>query len=175
MSGIGELINEGKSNYQGHFANNMNHGYGVYKWLAKDQVFAGYWAAGKQHGLGVLTKGKEEKHGLWVNGNRQCYFEEAQVKDIQAGKLDWQTLDAAKALTDEQKKDMKPHKFAAPADEGNLLAAMHAKNKQLFEPKPAAPAPAKPADDKKAPANPAAPAKEAAKPAAAAKTVAAPA
>lgn len=158
MNGVGELTFEGKSTYKGNFANNMNDGYGVYKWLTKDQSFAGYWAAGKQHGLGVLTKGKEVKYGLWVNGNRQCYFEEAQVKSISDGALDWQTLDAAKALTDEQRAEMKHHKFYEPAGLAVLLAAMHEKNKQLFVPKPAEPVRA--AEDKTAPANAASGAKE---------------
>jgi len=78
-------------------------------------------------------------------------------------------LDTVKALTDEQKLEMKHHKFYEPAGLDVRLREMHEKNKQLFVPKPAEPVRA--AEVKNAPANAASGAKEVAETSAPAVTV----
>ena len=71
MQGLGEFKTNKKSAYTGQFVNNVKDGYGVYEWLEKDKVYAGYWLKGKQHGLGTLTTAKtDRKYGLWLNGTR---------------------------------------------------------------------------------------------------------
>lgn len=43
MHGLGEFKIDKKSAYIGQFENNVKEGYGVYEWLEKDKVYAGYW------------------------------------------------------------------------------------------------------------------------------------
>lgn len=88
MQGFGVFKGDKKSAYTGHFENNVKNGYGVYEWLEKDKVYAGYWQNGKQHGLGTLTTAKtDKKFGLWLNGTRKLYLDEADTSSNWMNKI----------------------------------------------------------------------------------------
>ena len=66
--------------YDGQYQKDKKEGYGVYHWV-DGRRYEGWWHKGKQHGLGTyIDKTKENvKYGLWENGKRVKWFDEATV------------------------------------------------------------------------------------------------
>jgi hypothetical protein len=93
MEGMGVYIwNDGRM-YQGQYKDDKKHGYGVYTW-ADGRCYEGYWYRGKQHGLGTYFVPKDEKikAGLWEDGKRIEWFNEAQVGAINSNQLDYSSF-----------------------------------------------------------------------------------
>ena len=91
MHGYGFYVYADKMKYDGQFESDKKHGYGIYSWT-DGRRYAGYWNKGKQHGFGVYTgnyKNNTVKYGIWDNGKRIKWFDEATVKEIQDGKYDY--------------------------------------------------------------------------------------
>jgi len=59
------------------------YGYGIYYW-ADGRKYEGYWAQGKQHGLGryVIPQEKKERYGLWEDGKRVEWFDDEKIHNI---------------------------------------------------------------------------------------------
>ena len=90
MEGMGIYIwNDGRV-YSGQYKDDKKHGFGVYTW-ADGRCYEGFWYKGKQHGLGTYVVPKEQKlkYGLWEDGKRIEWFNDAQIKDIKNMQLDY--------------------------------------------------------------------------------------
>jgi len=57
--------------------NDNKHGYGIFTWF-DGRRYAGYWAKGRQHGLGIYSKPSDNKikYGLWEDGKIVKWFDE---------------------------------------------------------------------------------------------------
>ena len=66
------------------------HGYGIYYW-ADGRKYEGYWAQGKQHGLGryIIPQESQERYGLWEDGKRIEWFENEQISDINNHRIEY--------------------------------------------------------------------------------------
>ena len=66
------------------------HGYGIYYW-ADGRKYEGYWAHGKQHGLGryLIPQDGKEKYGLWEDGKRTEWFDDEMAERIKAHTQDY--------------------------------------------------------------------------------------
>ncbi len=92
MEGIGIYTwNDGRK-YEGMYRDDKKHGFGIYTW-ADGRSYEGYWYKGKQHGIGtyVVPRENKVKYGLWEDGKRIEWFNEAEVNAINTQKLDYTT------------------------------------------------------------------------------------
>lgn len=93
MEGYGIYIYADGVRYDGEYKNDRKEGYGVYYW-PDGRKYDGWWHKGKQHGVGAYFDPKKGavKYGMWEHGQRLKWFDEVEVKQINAGELDFAQL-----------------------------------------------------------------------------------
>lgn len=76
LEGIGYFTWKNGCIYSGYYKNDLKNGFGVFLWRTKPILaYFGFWSEGKQHGVGVKIKGKNDSiFGLWKEGKIQCYL-----------------------------------------------------------------------------------------------------
>lgn len=77
-NGLGKLLLNGKTVYEGFFSDNQFDGQGkLYDPSGKQVLYNGHWNAGRMNGQGVLygDSGKKLYEGLWENGLKNGYGE----------------------------------------------------------------------------------------------------
>lgn len=82
MNGLGKFVWKDGKKYIGFYSNDKKEGFGIYSWPNAQKVFAGFWAKGKQNGIGKYMDSKRNKFGIWNNGKRVKWFSE--YEDIQS-------------------------------------------------------------------------------------------
>ena len=69
-SGVGRKVFMALDSHEGCYLNDLRHGYGVYRWNQGD-VYAGFWAAGRQEGWGTYTHYNGHVfQGQWSEGQK---------------------------------------------------------------------------------------------------------
>ena len=62
--------------YEGEYKNDKKEGYGVFM-FRDGRVYEGEWKNGKQHGRGLFRKKNVTREGVWENGERVKWLDEA--------------------------------------------------------------------------------------------------
>ena len=83
MSGYGIYIYADGVRYDGQYLLDKKEGFGIYKWT-DGRMYEGWWHKGKQHGPGTYhdTAKNSVRNGLWENGKRLKWYEEAEAKQV---------------------------------------------------------------------------------------------
>jgi len=77
MHGYGEFTWKDGKKYIGNYTNDRKEGFGIYYWSNPVRVYIGFWKNGKQDGFGKYINNKGTKYGVWENGERKAWFNNA--------------------------------------------------------------------------------------------------
>jgi hypothetical protein len=74
MNGLGEFCWKDGKKYFGFYRNDRKEGFGIYSWKEPKKIFIGFWADGKQNGVGKYMDCQRIKFGIWENGKKLKWF-----------------------------------------------------------------------------------------------------
>lgn len=75
INGFGEFLWPDKKRYIGFYKNDLKEGFGIFIWAIEPLLaFAGFWANGKQNGIGIKIKDEKIRYGLWKEGKKDFWL-----------------------------------------------------------------------------------------------------